>query len=78
MLSGWRLRAAQSTFVRASQRLPIAARFHEEDWEAELLAWKKKYGCPDAVCHEPEECAGAATEPETSPQEQGQATKGSA
>lgn len=33
----------------AAARLPIASRFREEDWEADLLAWKKRYGCPEAA-----------------------------
>ncbi|CAE7945981.1 unnamed protein product [Symbiodinium sp. KB8] len=51
--------------LEADTMLPIAARFREEDWEAELLAWKRKYGCPDVAASEG---AGAAAEdPEIRP-----------
>lgn len=36
-----------SSVTAAAARLPIASRFREEDWEADLLAWKKRYGCAD-------------------------------
>eukprot|EP00435_Cladocopium_sp_Y103_P005342 s2863_g1.t1 len=38
-----------SSVTAAAARLPIASRFREEDWEADLLAWKKRYGCPEAA-----------------------------
>ncbi|CAJ1397444.1 unnamed protein product [Effrenium voratum] len=40
--------AVPSEPIVGAARLPIAARYREEDWEAELLEWKRKYGCPAA------------------------------
>lgn len=50
-----------SSVTAAAARLPIASRFREEDWEADLLAWKKRYGCPEAA-ELPEESRPAVAE----------------
>lgn len=41
-----------TSVTAAAARLPIASRFREEDWEADLLAWKKRYGCEAAELSE--------------------------
>jgi len=48
-----------SSVTAAAARLPIASRFREEDWEADLLAWKKRYGCADS-------CSNLTTSPSES------------
>jgi len=51
-----------SSVTAAAARLPIASRFREEDWEADLLAWKKRYGCADTSQTSPSESKPSVAE----------------